>query len=108
MFNGKSLFGTTRLAGGFQENSSFVGVLYTKKGGKNAFSVFTTLFSITGTAKSKRSGIFAPLLVFGRTVIQPSIFFGRHIERSPKGNIKVGIIIVANHFGNLLNRVIGV
>ena len=30
MFNGKSLFGTTRLAGGFQENSSFVGVLYTK------------------------------------------------------------------------------
>ena len=31
MFNGKSLFGTTRLAGGFRENSSFVGVLYTKK-----------------------------------------------------------------------------
>ena len=31
LFNGKSLFGTTRLAGGFRESSSFVGVLYTKR-----------------------------------------------------------------------------
>ena len=28
---GKSLFGTTRLAGGFRKNSSFVGVLYARR-----------------------------------------------------------------------------
>jgi len=51
---GKSLSGTTRLAGGFRKNSSFVGVLYTKTNGSRTASLCFQLIGKFTTQKKHK------------------------------------------------------